>query len=85
MANQVYTALEILSKQCGMVLEKGEFITGDTDEEETTFKTMSDAGKRDNEFAQNIQKIFKNKKIPFKHGLQPRVFCVKNIDLLKVM
>jgi hypothetical protein len=73
--------LDNLEKELGMT-EK-ECLWGDIEDDQTIFKPLSDAGKKDYELTMKIEQALQNKAIPFKHGLQQKVFIVKNIDLMK--
>ena len=90
--------MSTVEEQCEKAFEKLEILmgsaetgwdglSGDCDDDlngEMVFKTMSNGGVRDNEFADNIEHIFIANNIPFKKGLQHRVFIVKTSDFLKI-
>jgi len=85
---QIDKALDIIENYYGIKDKKWDHLAVDIDDSsngETCFKTMSKSGKKDNEFAEKIKKLFKEKKIKYKHGLQKRVFILKTKELLKLV
>ena len=85
MENKVSAAIDKLQEVCGMNAADMEYICGDVDDTSTIFKTMSNGGKRDIEFAKMIQVHFQLKNIPFTKGDQERVFIVENESLIKIL
>jgi hypothetical protein len=83
-------ALDLLEYRMGAADAKWDCITCDIPCEEDcasdiVFKTMSNNGEMDDTFANNIEKIFEQKNIEYKHGLQHRVFIVKLSEFFKLL